>query len=46
MYFYNPDDLASLSQGEDIGNDADAGNNDDTDNHFPFNVQFRPEIGR
>ena len=49
MYFYNPDDLASISQVEyDIGIASDNGDNknDDTDNHYPFNVQFRPEVGR
>ena len=50
LYFYNPEDLAPLLAQQDIGEDIQDARKDDTtddgETHFPFNVLFRPEVGR
>ena len=50
LYFYNPEDLAPLMQNEDadesIREVRKQDTNADGETHFPFNVHFRPEVGR
>ena len=50
LYYYNPEDLAPLFEQQDNDEDVKAARKEDTNDegetHFPFNVQFRPEVGR
>ena len=43
LYCYNPEDVECDAEDE---NDGDEKSSPDSNNHWPFNVEFRPEVGR